>query len=307
MGLQTKIEIFPIAKTQVNRDVVRQWLAHLGVESDVVGAADEQAVTDPALLVALAGKTCYNSWEVSDALNPNVTRVRKDWAAYLDNILKSGHGSTLEHSVYSFALEGVTRVLTAELNRHRAGWAISERSLRYVRFGEVGVKYWEPLFLSSAETTELATYKRTLLANDAFSSLKKDLASGFLPLESTEEKLAASRILLERQFDDQSEWYALMTKIWEKELAPDSTFHLKKQLTSMFRRGVGMGCSTGGVWTGNMRALRHVIALRATPEAEEEICHVFSRIGKLMVESEPALFGDFEETNNFWTPKYPKV
>ena len=34
-------------------------------------------------------------------LNPNVTRVRKDITAFIDNILKARHGSVLEHSTYT--------------------------------------------------------------------------------------------------------------------------------------------------------------------------------------------------------------
>ena len=51
---------------------------------------------------------------------------------YLDNIKKQGHGSVLEHANYSLLLEGVSRSLTHELVRHRAGFAYSQLSQRYV-------------------------------------------------------------------------------------------------------------------------------------------------------------------------------
>ena len=70
----------------------------------------------------MAAKRCYMSFEAG--LNPNVTRVRKDLTEYLDNVLKSGHGSVLEHATYTFAIENVSRVFTGELNRHRAGVGI---------------------------------------------------------------------------------------------------------------------------------------------------------------------------------------
>jgi len=41
---------------------------------------------------------------------------------YLENIKKQGHGSVLEHANYSLLLEGVSRSLTHELVRHRAGF-----------------------------------------------------------------------------------------------------------------------------------------------------------------------------------------
>src|ERR1043165_6479228 len=51
---------------------------------------------------------------------------------YLDNIKKQGHGSVLEHATYSILLEGVSRSLTHDLVRHRAGFADSQLSQRYV-------------------------------------------------------------------------------------------------------------------------------------------------------------------------------
>lgn len=53
-------------------------------------------------------------------------------AAYLQHIREAGHGSVLEHTVFNFIFVGVSRSLTHELVRHRAGWAFSEISQRYV-------------------------------------------------------------------------------------------------------------------------------------------------------------------------------
>jgi thymidylate synthase (FAD) len=90
------------------------------------------------LLVEFAGRACYRSWE--PGLNPNVTRIRTDQREYLANILRSAHGSVLEHASYSFALRNVSRVTTHELVRHRAGSAFSQESLRYVRLTDIGFR-----------------------------------------------------------------------------------------------------------------------------------------------------------------------
>jgi thymidylate synthase (FAD) len=90
------------------------------------------------LLVEFGGRACYRSWE--PGLNPNVTRVRTDQREYLENLLRSAHGSVLEHASYSFALRDVSRVFTHELVRHRAGSAFSQESLRYVRLSEIGFR-----------------------------------------------------------------------------------------------------------------------------------------------------------------------
>lgn len=70
--------------------------------------------TDGERLAEFAGRLCYMSQK-----NP-ANRTTRD---YLENIKKQGHGSVLEHANYSLLLEGVSRSLTHELVRHRAGFA----------------------------------------------------------------------------------------------------------------------------------------------------------------------------------------
>ena len=300
------IEIFRVAKTQVDKDEVRRWLDYIGV-SAAYEIPDDGAVTNPALLVALAAKRCYKSFEVSKTLNPNITRVREDWGAYLDNVLTVKHGSVLEHSVYTFAIENVSRVFTAEMNRHRAGWAISEGSMRFIRFAE-NVPYWEPDSIKGPDVLSAKAEDR--LRTFPYESLEAmlDFLNDELRDLTEDEKKHATRILFARHFGNMRDWYRVLELLWEAELAPESTFKLKKELTSLFRRGIGMGCATGGVWTGNLRALRHVITMRCEPIAEEEILHVFSKICLRMREEEPMLFGDFyQDENGFWRPKHYKV
>src|SRR5687768_7594032 len=79
--------------------------------------------TDGERLAEFAGRLCYMSQH-----NP-ANRSTRD---YLENIKKQGHGSVLEHASYSLLLEGVSRSLTHELVRHRAGFAYSQLSQRYV-------------------------------------------------------------------------------------------------------------------------------------------------------------------------------
>ncbi|KKK63349.1 hypothetical protein LCGC14_2995190, partial [marine sediment metagenome] len=78
-------------------------------------------------------------------INRNLTRVREGNQPHIKNILDSGHGSVLEHASATFAFRNVSRVFTHEIVRHRAGWAFSQESLRYVRADELG--YWLPSIL----------------------------------------------------------------------------------------------------------------------------------------------------------------
>lgn len=68
-----------------------------------------------------------------------------------------------------------------------------------------------------------------------------------------------------------------------------------------------MGIATGGVWSLNLRALRHVIALRTDSGAEEEIVHVYKNIGRMMIQGLPEIFGDFKEVDGSLIPEYWKV
>ena len=55
--------------------------------------------------------------------------------AFLERIMQSGHLSVLEHAVFTFAVEGVSRVLLAQLTRHRIA-SFSVQSQRYVSLSE---------------------------------------------------------------------------------------------------------------------------------------------------------------------------
>jgi thymidylate synthase ThyX len=96
--------------------------------------------------------------------------------------------------------------------------------------------------------------------------------------------------------------YAELEAIWSIDSLKE--FKAKKKLTSMFRRILPIGVATGGVWTGNIRAIRHVLAMRCAPEAEEEMIFVFTRLLAKLRNYEPALFNDFDEAGK---PKYWKV
>ena len=84
-------------------------------------------------------------------------------------------------------------------------------------------------------------------------------------------------------------------------------FHVKKEVTSAMRRLAPEGISTVIFWTANVRTLRHTIQMRTHPSAEEELRTVFNRIGEIMVEEAPLLFGDFVVEDGAWTTEYRKV
>ncbi len=119
-------KVFLIGETRVVKEGVEAYLEHLGAPGWSTDApSDGEAVSE------VMGRLCYRSFE--PGLNPNVTRVRQGNAAYIENIIRVGHGSVLEHPVLNFIFADVSRVVTHELVRHRAGTAVSQESLRFVR------------------------------------------------------------------------------------------------------------------------------------------------------------------------------
>jgi len=130
--------VYLLGQAQVNWGVVSKWLKGLGVETPRY--ALERQGSEGEVLCELAGRRCYKSFE--PGLNPNVTKVRESSREYHGNILASGHGSVLEHFWTTWAFEGVSRIFTHELIRHRVGTAFSQESLRYVRASDYQV--WEP-------------------------------------------------------------------------------------------------------------------------------------------------------------------
>src|ERR1044071_4233575 len=125
--------------------------------------------TDGERLAEFAGRLCYMSQR-----NP-ASRTTRD---YLENIKKQGHGSVLEHVNYSVLIEGVSRSLTHELVRHRAGWAYSQLSQRYVDESvadfvmppavigdEANVRAWRTMLeLRSSEGAELEIRRFAIMA-----------------------------------------------------------------------------------------------------------------------------------------------
>ena len=71
----------------------------------------------PAGIVAAAARCCYSAKPASELL---------------DTSIPAAHGSCFEHISFTFSVEGVSRVLTHQLVRHRVGTAFSQQSMRYV-------------------------------------------------------------------------------------------------------------------------------------------------------------------------------
>ena len=132
-------EVFLVARPAIDYEQLAAYLREVGGEQ-WLERLDRGELDDAQNLAEFAGKLCYRAWE--PGLNPNVSKVRNDHAAYLANILKSAHGSVLEHASFTFVLHNISRVFSHELVRHRPGTAVSQESLRFVRLDDI--PFWFP-------------------------------------------------------------------------------------------------------------------------------------------------------------------
>ena len=259
---ETTPEVELIARPSLDLDALERYLKTVGGESWLQMRKEQEDGLNPGqLLIEAGGRACYRSWE--PGLNPNVTRIRTDQKEYFLNLMRSGHGSVLEHANYSFILYNVSRIFTHEVVRHRAGSAFSQESLRFVRLDDIPFRIPEVL-----------------------EPLRPQIVS---ILETLDEFQISA-----------AEHFEL-----DEEGVP---FHKKKEITSALRRLAPEGLTTVIFWTANVRTLRHTIQMRTDPGAEEEIRYVFDKIGKIMLQEAPLLFGDFEVTGEgAWTTEYKKV
>lgn len=132
---KTEPKVFLIGETRVVEEGLRAFLDHIGVPE-----WNSDAPSEAEKIVEVMGRLCYRSFK--PGLNANVTKIREKNSDYIANILQVKHGSVVEHPVLNFIFADVSRVFTHELVRHRAGVAVSQESLRFVRLEDLG--QWLP-------------------------------------------------------------------------------------------------------------------------------------------------------------------
>jgi thymidylate synthase (FAD) len=87
-------------------------------------------------LIYTACRTCYSELEPDEifrrAVDGRIDPAKQQ--KLIQGVIESGHGSTIEHIVFTFGISGVSRTLSHQLVRHRAGVAFDQQSQRYVTF-----------------------------------------------------------------------------------------------------------------------------------------------------------------------------
>ena len=183
---------------------------------------------DPEAIVAAAAKICYSPLSVEEIIS---NAMDSDNAAYIEKIARMGHESPIEHVSFTFAIEGVSRSLLAQLTRHRIA-SYSVRSQRYV--SEIGFDYVVP----------------PEIAGDAQAAYIFEGAMGSLDMEHRQLVKRLSEIYAERGMNKADA---------KKKAQEDARFVLPN------------ACETQMMVTMNARSLLNFFSLRCCNRAQWEI------------------------------------
>ena len=113
-------------------------------------------------LIYTACRTCYSELTPEDIFG-RATTGQIDQAKMqklISGVIESGHGSTIEHVVFTFGISGVSRTLSHQLVRHRAGVAFDQQSQRYVTFK--GASTMLPATIQDAEPGLCEAYEEQI-------------------------------------------------------------------------------------------------------------------------------------------------
>jgi len=111
----------------------------------------------PEETIAFGARLCYSRATIGD-LRERVEK--KDQHLFIERLLDMGHESVLEHASFTFGVEGVSRVLLAQLTRHRMA-SFSVQSQRYVSY-ENGFGYILPPRIEALGADAVAEYQRQM-------------------------------------------------------------------------------------------------------------------------------------------------
>jgi len=240
---------------------------------DKQNVADDHslALDDGSALCKFAGQTCYLSFGEKRTRNSEEEVKR-----YFDNIKQSGHGSVLEHAYYSMIVWGVDRAFSHELVRHRAGWAYSQLSQRYV----------DGKTLRFVERPE---YQDDARLHASFEQWIDD---------AREEYDTRARLLAQKM---------------EGQLAGMTPTERRKAVNQAARNCLPNETETAVVLTGNVRAWRHVLEMRGSLHADLPISRVTLGAFEILRAVSPVLFDDYVRDRGLTTGReflntpHPKV
>lgn len=217
-----------------------------------------QMTENPMSVMWVAARTCYSEkspielWSTCGEVD-----IDKKWKL-VRQVLSSGHQSIAENISFSFAIEGVSRSLLAQITRHRAGVVFAVQSQRYVEIKED----YKLLGDDGTEINETNYLERTDLLN----ILDKYFVWDY-------NNYAQFHALLQSL-------YCYLYQVQEMGMKPEDARYVLPNATK-----------TNMTMTINLRELMHVCALRLCNRASLEIRELFKAIKEEVDKVEPKLAG----------------
>ncbi len=256
--------------------VARTSLDREGLSSFLRDIGDPRWRPDPAVsdgenLIEAAGRLCYRSWQPYDPEKPDATNP---------NVSKVREGS---ESYIGHVLEA------------GHGSVLEHVTMSFICSG-----------VSRVFTHELVRHRAGMAySQESLRYVRLDDVSMWLPEAARSSPEARSTF----------ERVAHYLEGVQKELARlfdidhIKSFGVKKGLTSMFRRLLPIGLATTIMVTGTLRAWRHIIQMRTSQGAEEEIRLVIGAIAGICKREYPNVFQDMhhDPQTGEWTFAHPKV
>lgn len=214
-----------------------------------------QHTPDPELAVALAARLCYSPVAI-DELRERLSGA--DIKGFLDKIMSLGHQSVLEHASFTFGIEGISRVTSHQLVRHRVA-SYSQQSQRYVSHRELFAAVIPPSIAGRPDVRD-----RFEAQLQAFHQCYAEMVEAGIPAEdaryilpnATETKLLVT--MNARELLHFFELRCCERAQWEIRAMAVEMLRLVKTVAPTIFRNAGPGCLVGPCPEGTMTCGRIV-------------------------------------------------
>ncbi|GKI15614.1 flavin-dependent thymidylate synthase [Oscillospiraceae bacterium] len=211
---------------------------------------------EPEKVVAAAAKLCYSGAQIDELLAGLTPEKSRE---FVERLAKMGHESPTEHVSFTFAIEGVSRSLLAQITRHRIA-SYSVQSQRYVRLD--GFEYVTPPEVAADPEASAAFEQAMRAENEQYERIAALLKEGHTRRLMREEGLTE----------------AAAAKKAEKLAIEDARFVLPN------------ACETKMIVTMNARSLHNFFRHRCCSRAQWEIRALADEMLRLVYPVAPALF-----------------
>ncbi|WP_292933172.1 FAD-dependent thymidylate synthase [Noviherbaspirillum sp.] len=210
---------------------------------------ESETTSDAQRLIELSGRICYMSFGERQSPRTN--------SEYIANLINNAHESVLEHANFSILADGISRGLSHQLVRHRAGFSYSQLSQQY--HDEADSTFVKPHGLEKFPDLERLWEATVDQSRQSYKRMANELSTSPAGQDlSNKERM--------------------------------------RMIRSACRSVLPAATATCLMITANARAWRNLLATRGAIEGDFEMLDFCSGIFKLLESYAPALFPDFECT-----------